>query len=79
MVYTLKFEIFLQSIFTQVHWHELSSRQQILFALQFEALPDDPDIRTRFEALPPKLLATLYNKYNYFVHIKVITYPWSIG
>ena len=55
----------------KVFWNELSRRQQILFALQWDKAPDDPCLRTKFEAQPAKLLATLYDKKSYCLHIKV--------
>ena len=54
-----------------VKWNQLSRRQQILIALHYSYSPDDPTIRSKFEAQPAKLLATLCNKRSYCVHIKV--------
>ena len=34
--------------------------------------PDSTVLRTKYEAGPAKLLATLYDKENYVVHIKVV-------
>ena len=54
-----------------VKWDQLSKRQQLLLSLHLGKSPEDLSVRTKFEAQPAKLLATLCDKRAYCVHIKV--------
>ena len=69
MIYFLRYK----TIFTrlQVKWNELSDHQRILFGIHHSMEPNSDELRKKFESSPEKLLATLSDKKNYVVHIKV--------
>ena len=62
-------------------WCHLSKRQQMLFAMQRGMDLDEDAIALAgtFNNLPAKLLATLFDKEHYHVHIKVRTDDGGAG